>query len=199
MSRPPAPAAQPWRCVFATGRAARCSPANALSSPHTLGAFGGSSVGSNYLANSPLVEEIVFTNNGQWRMTTRKQYDGLGRLTSIGSSNTQAQVISSYEYQHDLTKRRTRAEIGGGGERGTDAGGASAASPFARGSATPHPRQALNRGGGRADWTPPAVAGKGRHGKAKIRRWAPRQGRNPAGRGGLASEAFRLELTISLN
>jgi RHS repeat-associated protein len=36
-----------------------------------------------YLANSPLVGQIGFTNNGAWRMTTTKAYDSLNRLTEI--------------------------------------------------------------------------------------------------------------------
>ena len=44
------------------------------------------SVGYTYLANSPLVGQIGFTNNGSWCMTTTKQYDYLNRLTSISSA-----------------------------------------------------------------------------------------------------------------
>jgi len=40
----------------------------------------------SYLANSPLVEKILFTNGSSLRLTTTKTYDSLNRLTSI--SNT---------------------------------------------------------------------------------------------------------------
>ena len=43
----------------------------------------GNSAGYGYLANSPLVGQILFTNNGTVRMTTTKQYDYLNRLTAI--------------------------------------------------------------------------------------------------------------------
>ncbi len=39
----------------------------------------------SYIANSPLVGNIVFQQNGTTRMTTTKQYDFLNRLTSISS------------------------------------------------------------------------------------------------------------------
>jgi RHS repeat-associated protein len=39
-----------------------------------------------YLANSPLVGQIGFTNNGAWRMTTTKAYNSLNRLTEISSA-----------------------------------------------------------------------------------------------------------------
>jgi hypothetical protein len=37
----------------------------------------------NYLANSPLVSQIVFKQNSATRMTTSKAYDYLNRLTQI--------------------------------------------------------------------------------------------------------------------
>src|SRR5438105_14774988 len=36
--------------------------------------------GYTYLANSPLVSQIIFRQNGTARMTTTKQYDNLNRL-----------------------------------------------------------------------------------------------------------------------
>jgi hypothetical protein len=41
--------------------------------------------GYGYLANSPLVGQIGFTNGGAWRMTTNKQYDHLNRLLQIAA------------------------------------------------------------------------------------------------------------------
>jgi hypothetical protein len=39
-----------------------------------------------YVANSPLVGQIAFANNGTVRMTTTKTYDNLNRLTAILNS-----------------------------------------------------------------------------------------------------------------
>ncbi len=46
---------------------------------------GSSTATYSYLANSPLVSQIVFKQSGTNRMTTTKQYDYLNRLTSIVS------------------------------------------------------------------------------------------------------------------
>ena len=48
-----------------------------------------------YLANSPLVQQITFSNSGVLRMTTTKQYDYLNRLTSVASSS------NSFAYQYN--------------------------------------------------------------------------------------------------
>jgi len=40
------------------------------------------------VADSPLVGQIVFAQNGQTRMTTSKQYDALNRLTNIVSTSS---------------------------------------------------------------------------------------------------------------
>ena len=67
------------------------------------------------LANSPLVSQITFANNGITRMTTTKTYDYLNRLTSIssvgGASSTSP--ISSFNYNYNSANQRTRADIGG--------------------------------------------------------------------------------------
>ena len=47
---------------------------------------GTNSASYGYLANSPLVGQITFKQNGATRMTTTKQYDFLNRLTAIQSS-----------------------------------------------------------------------------------------------------------------
>ena len=57
------------------------------------------SVGTNaatysFLANSPLVSQIVFQNNGATRMTTTKTYDYLNRLTQIASTPSASPAIS---------------------------------------------------------------------------------------------------------
>ena len=61
----------------------------------------------NYLANSPLVSQIVFTNSGTTRMTTTKQYDYLNRLTQIGSTPVASPVVSS-AYDYNNANQRTR-------------------------------------------------------------------------------------------
>jgi hypothetical protein len=42
-------------------------------------------VSYSYLENSPLLEHVEYRNGEDLRMTTRKQYDQLDRLTSIES------------------------------------------------------------------------------------------------------------------
>jgi len=58
------------------------------------------------LANSPLVGQIAFTNNGVQRMVTTKQFDFLNRLTNIVSSGPS--TINSFNYQlNTASQRRT--------------------------------------------------------------------------------------------
>jgi len=59
-----------------------------------------------YVANSPLVGQILFTNNGALRMTTTKQYDLLNRLTNISSSSSS--FTSSFAYAYNSANQRTR-------------------------------------------------------------------------------------------
>ncbi len=62
-----------------------------------------------YVANSPLVSQIAFTQSGQPRMTTTKQYDSLNRLTSIasGAPNSNS-ALSSFAYDYNSANQRTR-------------------------------------------------------------------------------------------
>ncbi|MDR3412986.1 MAG: RHS repeat-associated core domain-containing protein, partial [Formivibrio sp.] len=60
----------------------------------------------SYLANSPLVRQIAFANNGQTVMTTAKQYDFLNRLTTIQSRAGSAPV-ASFNYQYNSANQRT--------------------------------------------------------------------------------------------
>ena len=64
-----------------------------------------------YIANSPLVSQIAFTQSGQPRMTTTKQYDALNRLTSIVSlpqtPDAIPQTLSS-AYDYNSANQRTR-------------------------------------------------------------------------------------------
>jgi hypothetical protein len=63
----------------------------------------------SYLANSPLVGQIAFANNGATRMTTMKQYDLLNRLTGISSfgGTSSASPIASFNYTYNSANQRT--------------------------------------------------------------------------------------------
>src|ERR1035441_1103208 len=63
---------------------------------------GTNSAAYSYLANSPLVGQIVFAHSGTTKMTTSKQYDYLNRLSSISSSPTM-----SFTYQYNMANQRT--------------------------------------------------------------------------------------------
>ncbi len=60
----------------------------------------------SFLANSPLVSQINFTNAGSWRMTTTKTYDYLDRLTQIASTPSASPVIS-FAYAYNNANQRT--------------------------------------------------------------------------------------------
>ena len=62
----------------------------------------------NYVANSPLVSQILFTNNGVGRMTTTKQWDFLNRLTSISSAASASSSFSSFAYVYNQANQRGR-------------------------------------------------------------------------------------------
>src|SRR5262249_45890415 len=62
----------------------------------------------SYLANSPLVSQILFKQNGALRMTTTKQWDYVNRLTSI--TNLPSAIGSSaigYSYKYNEANQRT--------------------------------------------------------------------------------------------
>jgi len=63
----------------------------------------------SYLANSPLVSQIVFTNSGTTRMTTTKQYDYLNRLLSVSSANSQLPSPIYYAYAYNNANQRIRS------------------------------------------------------------------------------------------
>jgi RHS repeat-associated protein len=67
----------------------------------------------SYLANSPLVGQIVLANNGTNRMTTAKQYDFLNRLIQISSALSAAPALS-YSYLYNLADQRIRTALGDG-------------------------------------------------------------------------------------
>ena len=60
----------------------------------------------SFLANSPLVSQIVFQNSGSTRMTTTKTYDYLNRLTQIASTPSASPVIS-FAYAYNNANQRT--------------------------------------------------------------------------------------------
>src|SRR5207244_2041851 len=61
----------------------------------------------SYVANSPLVSQIVFKQGGTNRMTTGKTYDYLNRLTQIQSVDAQSAVLSSFAYAHNSANQRS--------------------------------------------------------------------------------------------
>jgi RHS repeat-associated protein len=60
----------------------------------------------SYLANSPLVSQIAFTNNTTGRMVTTKQHDFLNRLTNI-SSVAGSTTVASFAYPYNTAGQRT--------------------------------------------------------------------------------------------
>jgi RHS repeat-associated protein len=60
----------------------------------------------SYLANSPLIQNIYFTNNGVQRMVTTKNYDNLNRLTSISSVPSASSAVS-FNYGYNNANQRT--------------------------------------------------------------------------------------------
>ncbi len=74
---------------------------------------GADSATYSYLANSAIVEQIVFKHNGVARMTTSKRFDALNRLVSI-ESRTDGGVISSHAYDYNRAHQRTRAALADG-------------------------------------------------------------------------------------
>jgi RHS repeat-associated protein len=69
----------------------------------------------SYLANSPLVSQIVFKQSGTTRMTTTKQYDYLDRLTQISSQPGASGVLPvSFNYNYNAANQRTQDTFGDG-------------------------------------------------------------------------------------
>ena len=67
----------------------------------------------SYLANSPLVGQIAFTNSAVAGMTTTKQYDYLNRLTQVSSASS-AQAVASFNYGYNSANQRIRATLADG-------------------------------------------------------------------------------------
>lgn len=68
---------------------------------------GTNTAGYSYVANSPLVGQISFTNVSSLRMTTTKSFDYLNRLTSISSANDSSVVLDSHGYAYNNANQRT--------------------------------------------------------------------------------------------
>jgi RHS repeat-associated protein len=68
--------------------------------------FGTDSVGYQYLANSPLLQHVYFTNGTVRRMTTTRTHDNLNRLTLIQTS-VGATPVKSFSYKYNLVNQRT--------------------------------------------------------------------------------------------
>jgi RHS repeat-associated protein len=62
----------------------------------------------SYLANSPLVSQIQFTNGGSLRMTTTKNYDNLNRPINISTVNMQPLTLDSHGYIYNNANQRER-------------------------------------------------------------------------------------------
>jgi RHS repeat-associated protein len=60
-----------------------------------------------YIANSPLVGEISFSNYNTLRMVTTRSYDNLNRLMAIGTTNTQGVFLDSHTYAYNIANQRT--------------------------------------------------------------------------------------------
>ena len=69
---------------------------------------GTNSAAYTYVANSPLVSQVVFTNNGTLRMTTTNRYDHLNRLTSIVSTPSASYLLPlAFNYNYNPANQRT--------------------------------------------------------------------------------------------
>jgi RHS repeat-associated protein len=69
----------------------------------------------SYIANSPLVSQIVFKQSSTTRMTTSKGYDYLNRLTSISSTtNASSAPAFSFGYFYNDANQRTRMNLADG-------------------------------------------------------------------------------------
>jgi YD repeat-containing protein len=69
----------------------------------------------SYLANSPLVSQIIYRSNSTTRMTTSKTYDFLNRLTAISSQPSAAGASPiGFHYAYNDANQRTRVNMDDG-------------------------------------------------------------------------------------
>jgi RHS repeat-associated protein len=69
----------------------------------------------NYLANSPLVSQMTFQQNGATRVTTTKTYDDLNRLTQKSSQPTASGLPPvTFNYSYNSANQRTQDKLADG-------------------------------------------------------------------------------------
>jgi RHS repeat-associated protein len=61
-----------------------------------------------YLANSPLIDHILFTNSATLRMSTTNRFDNLNRLLSVSSSQSAAPAVT-FSYPYNTANQRIGA------------------------------------------------------------------------------------------
>ena len=77
------------------------------------GADGVYSATYSYVANSPLINDIIFKSNTAVRLTTTKTYDRLNRLIAISSAPSASSVMS-FSYGHNNANQRVKVDTGDG-------------------------------------------------------------------------------------
>jgi YD repeat-containing protein len=66
----------------------------------------------SYVANSPLVQQIAFKQNGTTRMSTTKSYDNLNRLTQVSSAPSGTGVPPvTFNYAYNNANQRNRVNL----------------------------------------------------------------------------------------
>lgn len=67
----------------------------------------------SYVANSPLISHVLYTNGNTLRMTRSNQFDNLNRLTNLvwKSGST---TVGSFAYQYNSANQRTRVTLADG-------------------------------------------------------------------------------------
>jgi len=75
-------------------------------------AAGGNTVAYTLLANSPLVSQINFTNNGTRRMVVSKSYDNLNRLLAVSNAPAALSQPPAFNYQYNSANQRTAVTNG---------------------------------------------------------------------------------------
>jgi hypothetical protein len=82
---------------------------DAASRLKTVGA-GTNTVAYSYLANSPLVGQMFYTNGGTLRMTRSNQFDNLNRLTNLVWT-VGGTVVASFAQQFNDANQKTRVTL----------------------------------------------------------------------------------------
>jgi len=98
--------------LLGSGSAVLASPTNSFDPAGRMKVVGSGAASAtySYLANSPLVEQSSFANNGVAVMNTVKNFDALNRLTNIVSS-TNGVALSKHSYLYNSANQRTRATL----------------------------------------------------------------------------------------